>query len=390
MGYEASAPSSDGHTALRTDRRHFREVTRRRCRDVKLKHHRGNIVVVLVGAGPIFARLAKSPAARAPSRPVPEPGMPLLTSRSFAGDALLEAAAADDLAAIREGASGPQVAKIQQAVGPYSGVPIDPREIAASTFGPSTAAAVRNFNFNNGLFNALGQFDGVVGRKTILYLDAFNDTGRAPPQKAFIIHDVRLFGWRPQGEVLEVNGDTPLDWVIANIKQKGAAARTNLVVKIMAHGLPGFVQFARGRFQHPTLAATVTDPAKGNLLIGPGKGGICRADLGDLAQVRGYVKRIEFHSCLVARIGTCFEANGHTCYDGNEFCYNLAQVTAAEVRASIHLQYYWNGSGPNNGMHFGDWNGQVFTWGPAGNIIHTHTYAYQEVNGPPPPGTTPT
>jgi hypothetical protein len=130
----------------------------------------------------------------------------------------------------------------------------------------------------------------------------------------------------------------------------------------------------------------VKDPAKGNLYIGPGKGGISVADLNVLGQLKGKVRRIEFHSCLVARIGPCHEANGHACYDGNGFCFQLAQATGAEVKASIHLQWYWLGTGPKNGMSFAEWNGLVFTWGPAGNIIETVQYPYKDVSGPPPPG----
>jgi len=74
--------------------------------------------------------------------------------------------------------------------------------------------------------------------------------------------------------------------------------------------------------------------------------------------------------------------------DGNAFCFKLAQTIGAEVTASIHLQHYWLGTGPNHGMSFGPWNGLVFTWGPAGNIIETKTYPYKDVTGPPPPGTT--
>src|ERR1044072_398968 len=147
--------------------------------------------------------------------------------------------------------------------------------------------------------------------------------------------------------MLEVNGDTPLQWPIDVAIAKGKEAGGNLTLRIMAHGPPGFVQFARGRFPHPPLPLSVVDPAKGNLYIGPGKSGICVTDLNELAQLKGHVKRIEFHSCLVARIGPCFEANGHASYDGNAFCYQLAQRTGAEVVASIHLQYYWDGSEAN-------------------------------------------
>jgi hypothetical protein len=112
--------------------------------------------------------------------------------------------------------------------------------------------------------------------------------------------------------------------------------------------------------------------------------------LNELGRLKGHVNRIEFHSCLVARMGPCAEANGHTCYDGNAFCFRLAQATGAEVRASIHLQYYWLGSSPLLGMHFGNWNGTVFTWGPAGNIVSMQQFPYTDFGGPPPPGSTPT
>lgn len=246
------------------------------------------------------------------------------------------------------------------------------------------------------------EWDGRVGKNTLAKMDSMLPAGAGPsptppapplppgPPATFIVHDVRLFGWKPAGDALEVNGDTPLQWMIDNAITRGKANGGNLVVKIMSHGLPGFVQCCQGKFMHPTLATNVVDPAKGNLYIGPGKPGISVQDLDQLSQLKGHVKRIEFHSCLVARIGPCFEANGHTGYDGNAFCFQLAQRTAAEVVASIHLQFYWKGNeGPvqSKAMHFGNWNGRVFTWGPAGNVIDMQTYAYKELDGPPPPGT---
>jgi hypothetical protein len=55
------------------------------------------------------------------------------------------------------------------------------------------------------------------------------------------------------------------------------------------------------------------------------------------------------------------------------------------VKASIHLQHYWLGTGPKNGMTFAEWNGLVFTWGSAGNIIETAAYPYTDKQGPAPP-----
>lgn len=322
-----------------------------------------------------------------------------LKSKEFSGDPRLEACAVSDPAHVTPGSVGDFVGKIQQALIRLGAGIISADEVSGMRYGPSTAAAVRRFKTARRILNYANQIDDIVGKKTIAALDQelASVVPKPPvpppppppppgPPKSFIVHDVRLFGWKPLGDVLEVNGDTPLQWMLDNVIRRGDAAGGNLTLKIMSHGLPGFVQCCRGAFQHPTLPERVVDPAKGNLYIGPGKGGICRTDLTSFEQLRGRVKRIEFHSCLVARIGPCHEANGHASYDGNAFCYQLAQRTAAEVVASIHLQYYWTGT-QAAGMHFGNWNGLRFTWGPAGNIIETRQFAYKEMTGPPPPGT---
>lgn len=345
--------------------------------------------------------------------------MGILKSALFAGDPRLEACAVSDPAHVVPGSKGAHVGKIHIAL-ITAGFGIAPNEVAAKYYGQSTAKAVLAFKKARNILNYMGQLDNIVGKKTIRALDevmlAAQTTPPEPvkppageppkppsieppkpqqlgPPEYFIVHDVRLFGWRPTGDnwhVLEVNGDTPLQWVIDSTIKRGKDVNGNLVLKIQSHGLPGFVQCARGALEHPTLPEKITDPAKGGMYIGPGKSGISAADINQLAQLKGFVRRIEFHCCLVARIGPCWEANGHTSYDGNSFCYRLAQATGAEVKASIHLQWYWLGSGPHNGMHFGHWNGTVFTWGPAGNIIAMEQYPYKDYDGPPPPGTQPT
>lgn len=320
--------------------------------------------------------------------------MAVLRSRQFASDPKLEACAVSDPAHIVQGATGAHVGKIQAAL-TQSGCVIAAAEMAAQRYGASTARAVVEFKRQRNILNFAGRLDDIVGKKTIRALDDFlasSSPGPTPPvptpppppapppgpPQVFTTHDVRLFGWRPPGAVLEVNGDTPLSWVIDTVAARGRAAGGNLTWKIMAHGLPGFVQFARGVLQHPTIAAAIVDPAKKNLYIGPGKGGISVGDVHQFARLRGLVKRIEFHSCLVARMGPCPEASGHTCYDGNSFCFQMAQASGAEIVASIHLQYYRLGSSPTHGMDFGNWNGRVFTWGPAGNVISMHNYPYTD------------
>jgi hypothetical protein len=327
-----------------------------------------------------------------------------LQSPLFRGDPRLEACAVSDPAHVTPGTRGSFVGKIQLALIQCGNAVISPGEISTETYGPTTTAAVRRYKTQRNILNYMGQIDDIVGKKTIASLDS--DLMKLPPSPIppgplpfpplppippippippvpvgppheFIVHDVRLFGWKPAGDVLEVNGDTPLDWVLHNINVRGKPLGGNMIVKFMAHGLPGFVQFARGRFQHPTLATNVVDPDKGGLHIGPGKSGICRTDLTDFQKIKGSLKRLEFHSCLVSRIGPCHEANGHISYDGNEFCFRLAQNIGAEVRASAHLQYYWPDNGHQN-MDFAEWNGLVTTWGPMGNILTTQMFPFHD------------
>jgi hypothetical protein len=187
----------------------------------------------------------------------------------------------------------------------------------------------------------------------------------------FIIRDVRLEGWKPPGDVIETNYNTPLSWVMDCIKYRGKKYGGDLKVIFMCHGLPGYLQCANGTALHPTC-----------------KNGITINDLGWFKTIAGSLKRLELYSCLVARIGGCPEANGHVGYDGNAFCFQLAQTIQAEVKASIHLQYYrkgetgiWIFKRPNgDGINFGEWNGKVFTWDKTGKIIDTQEFPYQEAS----------
>ncbi len=91
-----------------------------------------------------------------------------LQSQIFRGDSKLEAAAVSDPAHIFQGASGPHVSKIQQALIQLenAGITLD------SKYGPGTAAAVSTFKQKRQILNTQGKIDNIVGKKTMATLDA--------------------------------------------------------------------------------------------------------------------------------------------------------------------------------------------------------------------------
>lgn len=91
-----------------------------------------------------------------------------LQSQLFRGDSKLEAAAVSDPAHILQGASGPHVGKIQEAL-----IKLDGAAIAQDgSYGPGTAAAVGAFKRKRQILNFAGKIDNIVGKKTIAALDS--------------------------------------------------------------------------------------------------------------------------------------------------------------------------------------------------------------------------
>jgi hypothetical protein len=154
------------------------------------------------------------------------------------------------------------------------------------------------------------------------------------------------------------------------INERGKKYNGDLNVIFMSHGLPGYLQCANGTTSHPT-----------------GGNGITINDLPWFKTISGSLKQLELYACLVARIGSAPECGDQIVYDGNQFCYRLAQTIQAEVKASIHLQYYYDGTvglwcfrRPNgDGIHFGHWNGTVYTWDRTGAIINVEEFPYKDV-----------
>jgi hypothetical protein len=96
-----------------------------------------------------------------------------LRSRIFANDPALEACLVQDSAHVTRGARGDHVAKIQAVVTFLDRSTIDAAEIAAKTYGPSTAAAVLAYKRKRNIINPAyqTQADDIVGKMTIKALD---------------------------------------------------------------------------------------------------------------------------------------------------------------------------------------------------------------------------
>jgi hypothetical protein len=96
-----------------------------------------------------------------------------LQSVLFRGDLKLEAAATSDPAHIVPGAIGDHVAKLQCALMQLDNALIDPLELQATRYGPSTASAVLAYKRRRNIVNKSyqNQADNIVGKMTVAALD---------------------------------------------------------------------------------------------------------------------------------------------------------------------------------------------------------------------------
>ena len=107
-----------------------------------------------------------------------------LQSELFRDDAALQACLVRDSAHVVKGARGQHVAKIQTALGILDGALIASEELSASTYGPSTAAAVLAYKERRDIVNRTYQrrADDIVGKMTIASLDREMVTGEKKPR----------------------------------------------------------------------------------------------------------------------------------------------------------------------------------------------------------------
>lgn len=144
-----------------------------------------------------------------------------LQSKTFKDDPKLEACLVSDPAHIFQGASGDHVKKIQDALIKTDGASIEQSELDRKFYGPSTAQAVLNFKKNKKreIRNYKGEFDPIVGKKTIRALDLELAGVTNPTQKELALQD------RPLAESLVRNALRAVDELGRDLKtlQSGAS-----------------------------------------------------------------------------------------------------------------------------------------------------------------------
>jgi peptidoglycan hydrolase-like protein with peptidoglycan-binding domain len=96
-----------------------------------------------------------------------------LRSYLFSDSDRLDACLVQDQAHVKQGDSGDHVEKIQVALAFIDGLQIDGAELAAKSYGPSTAAAVLSYKSKRSIINPAYQAtaDDIVGKMTIAALD---------------------------------------------------------------------------------------------------------------------------------------------------------------------------------------------------------------------------
>lgn len=109
--------------------------------------------------------------------------MGILTSKDLSGDQRLQDCSIKDASHVVPGDRGPHVKKIQDALIKVAGQTIDPKELSASSYGPSTARAVEAFKRTQTppLLNYKREIDPITGVKTITALDKLLKASPKPP-----------------------------------------------------------------------------------------------------------------------------------------------------------------------------------------------------------------
>lgn len=173
------------------------------------------------------------------------------------------------------------------------------------------------------------------------------------------VWDVRLENiGLPYDEVLRVSDSVSLGMLTLWVRAKSDQYNNDVTVKIYCHGLE---------------VARVLDEKTGDYRVMKSQGGfgleLCKEQLTvntmDIMSFwRHKVKEIDLYGCGPAYITRGREGKAG---DGNFFCYRLAQITGAYVRASTSPLHYVGGA------ELG-FEGTVLTYAPSGAVVDVTTY----------------
>jgi hypothetical protein len=162
----------------------------------------------------------------------------------------------------------------------------------------------------------------------------------------------------PYDEVLRVNDSVSLGMMVRWVLEKSDHYKNDVCVKIYCHGID---------------KAEVLDKKTGKYESITSQGGfglaLCKEQLtlntmDVMSFWKGKVKEIDIYGCGAAYITPGREGKAG---DGNLFCYKLAQVTGAYVRASTSALHY------PGGTELG-FEGTVLTYAPSGAVVDVTGY----------------
>jgi hypothetical protein len=163
-----------------------------------------------------------------------------------------------------------------------------------------------------------------------------------------LVYDKRLQGSPPWEQVDATCVVRPsdklssiLNWLKGKINHYGYIE----YLYVMCHGRPGYLQL--------------------------GHDGVYLDNVHLWGALRGKIGNIYLLPCEVSDLQPGFnviDGDAHEA-DGFLFCSNLAGYTKSYVAASSATQYYYNGFLGLIGSetNFGDWEGNVYVWGPTGS-----------------------
>jgi hypothetical protein len=172
-----------------------------------------------------------------------------------------------------------------------------------------------------------------------------------------LVHDTRLAITLPNPTynlVYEVGENVPLSQLVTWLSTQASANKSSFVRwRLWAHGYEPVGSQGGAGIQVCTEGLTIHT-------------------FDQLSAINGLVDWIDIQGCGAAYITPGSDGKDG---DGNYFCYRLAQITGASVRASTSTMHVWEPVGDSGvvGMHI-PWEGVVLTYGPTGAVVKSENF----------------